>query len=130
MYELTIEGDFAAAHNLREYQGECENLHGHNWRVQVQVTARELDRLGMVLDFRELKSALKEVLGELDHRYLNEVPPFDRQNPTTENICRFVAERLASALPGGVSVRYVRCWESERCSARYRPEPEAGRTAT
>ncbi|MFO7957572.1 MAG: 6-carboxytetrahydropterin synthase QueD [Candidatus Brocadiia bacterium] len=126
MYELTIEGDFAAAHNLREYQGECENLHGHNWRVQVQVAANELDRMGMVVDFRDLKAALKEVLSRLDHKYLNEVPPFDRWNPTTENLCRFVAENLAPKLPENVSVRHVRCWESERCSACYTPEPHIG----
>ncbi len=78
MYELTIEAHFAAAHNLREYQGECENLHGHNWRVEVVVGAGELDRLGMVMDFRDLKGALGGVLRQLDHKYINDVPPFDR----------------------------------------------------
>jgi len=126
VYELTIEDHFAAAHKLRDYHGECEHLHGHNWRVQVQVAAGKLDRLGMVADFKDLKAALEGVLGRLDHKYLNEVPPFDRENPTTENLCRFVAEQLAPELPERVVVRHVRCWESEQYSACYTPEPQTG----
>lgn len=118
-YELSIEGGFAAAHNLREYEGECERLHGHNWRVEVCVAAEELDGLGMVIDFRDLKAALAEVLSRLDHGYLNEVPPFDTLNPTTENLCRYIAEQVQQKLPCRVSVRRVSCWESDTCSATY-----------
>jgi len=125
-YELTIEADFAAAHNLREYQGECENLHGHNWRVAVVVAADALDRLGMVMDFRELKGALGGVLQDLDHKYLNDVPPFDTLNPTTENLCRTIAGRLAEKLPCNVSIRRVSCWESEKCGASYIPQDGSG----
>ncbi|NLW51269.1 MAG: 6-carboxytetrahydropterin synthase QueD [Candidatus Brocadiaceae bacterium] len=125
MYELSIEADFAAAHCLRGYPGDCERLHGHNWRVQVRVRAAGLDALGMVIDFRELRRLLDAALSELDHRYLNELPPFDEVNPTTENLCRHIAERLASQLPAGVSVRRVTCWESDRCAASYLP-PAAG----
>ncbi|MFW6189288.1 MAG: 6-carboxytetrahydropterin synthase QueD [Planctomycetota bacterium] len=121
MYELFIEDHFSAAHNLREYRGECESLHGHNWRVKVGLAAEELDGMGMVLDFRELKSALGEVLEALDHQYLNETPPFDEINPTTENMSRHIAERLADRLPRRVSIRRVTCWESDRCSASYLP---------
>jgi len=121
MYDLTIEDSFAAAHNLRGYEGDCERLHGHNWRVEVCVTAEALDELGMVLDFRQLKSSLGEVLTKLDHRYLNEIAPFDALNPTTENICRYVAQQLQTRLPGRVSVRRVSCWESDKCSASYTP---------
>ncbi len=121
MYELSVEDQFSAAHNLRGYQGECEKLHGHNWRVQVHVAAGQLDELGMVVDFRELRYALKQVLGPLDHAYLNELPPFDQRNPTTENVCRHIAEGLADLLPDGVRVRRVSCWESEKCSATYAP---------
>jgi len=123
MYELTVEATFAAAHNLREYEGECERLHGHNWRVVVIVAAEEVDRLGMVMDFRELKRALDAALQGLDHTYLNDVPPFDKLNPTTENICRHIAGRLAAELPCNVSVRRVSCWESEKCGASYLPGP-------
>lgn len=123
-YELLIEDTFAAAHNLRGYRGDCERLHGHNWRVEVLVAAEELDELGMVIDFRELKERLGEVLAELDHTHLNEVKPFDEVNPTTENICRHVAEQLRDKLPRRVSIRRVSCWESEKCGASYVPRQE------
>jgi 6-pyruvoyltetrahydropterin/6-carboxytetrahydropterin synthase len=121
MYELSVEAGFAAAHSLRGYKGECERLHGHNWRVQVRLAAEELDELGMVIDFRDLKAALEAVLAELDHRHLNEVPPFDSLNPTTENLCRHIADRLQADLPSQVAIRRVTCWESERCGASYLP---------
>ena len=121
MYELTIEDHFAAAHNLRGYKGDCERLHGHNWRVTVQVAAEGLDEQGMVIDFRDLRKALIQILDGLDHAYLNEVPPFDRINPTTENLCRHIAEQLRSLLPDTVSVRRVTCWESDCCGASYTP---------
>lgn len=121
MYELTVQTSFAAAHNLREYEGECENLHGHNWCVEVLVAADTLDRLGMVMDFRDLKGALNGVLEAFDHKYLNEVAPFDEVNPTTENLCRHIAERMAERLPCNVLVRRASCWESEKCGASYLP---------
>ncbi len=121
-YELTVEDHFAAAHNLREYEGECERLHGHNWKVEVRLGADELDELGMVVDFRVVKAALGDILGRLDHEYLNETAPFDTLNPTTENLCRHVAEQLGGRLPSYVRVRRVTCWESDRCSASYLPE--------
>lgn len=121
MFELTVEDSFAAAHNLRGYQGDCERLHGHNWRVEVRVAAAKLDGLGMVMDFRQLKAHLADALKELDHKYLNEVKPFDAVNPTTENICCYIADRLRGTLPRGVSIRRVSCWESDTCSASYEP---------
>jgi 6-pyruvoyltetrahydropterin/6-carboxytetrahydropterin synthase len=120
-YELRVEDGFAAAHNLRDYTGECERLHGHNWRVRVCLCAGQLDEAGMVVDFRQAKAALADVLEELDHAYLNEVPPFDAMNPTTENLCRHIAEQLQDKLPRCVSIRRVSCWESDRCSASYVP---------
>jgi 6-pyruvoyltetrahydropterin/6-carboxytetrahydropterin synthase len=120
-YELVIEDTFAAAHNLRGYKGDCERLHGHNWRVEVRVSADELDELGMVVDFRELKARLAEVLAGLDHTHLNEVQPFDKINPTTENICRHIAEQLQEKLPRRVSIRRVSCWESDACGASFVP---------
>lgn len=122
MYELHVVTDFAAAHNLREYQGLCENLHGHNWTVEVWVASVHLDRLGMVMDFKELKALVAELLGVLDHHYLNEIPPFDTQNPTTENLSRYLAEALADRLPSHIRVRRVEVWESPRCSAAYIPD--------
>jgi 6-pyruvoyltetrahydropterin/6-carboxytetrahydropterin synthase len=118
-YELLISTDFAAAHRLREYDGNCERLHGHNWKVDVVLRADALDDLGMALDFREAKRLIGEVLERFDHQYLNEVEPFDQRNPTTENIARTIFERLAAKLPDGVSVARVTAWESEGCGASY-----------
>ena len=122
MFELVVETDFAAAHNIREYGGNCERLHGHNWKVRVELRARRLDRLGMVMDFREVKARLTEVLKLLDHQYLNELKPFRKKNPTTENIAYFIFGRLSPALPKGVSVGKVTVWESDRCAASYAPD--------
>jgi len=118
MYELIIETHFGAAHRLRDYEGECENLHGHNWHVTVKVTGEELNELGMLMDFRDLKEMLNNALDRLDHKYLNEIEPFDRINPTTENLAEYVGEQLSRQLPAGVGVSSVTCWESDHCGAR------------
>ena len=124
MYEVTIEGHFAAAHNLRGYRGDCERLHGHNWRVRVAVRAERLSPEGLAVDFRELRRMLKAVLGEIDHRYLNkDVPEFadGADTPTTENLARMIFERLGAPgrLPANVRVERVTVWESPGCSASF-----------
>lgn len=125
MYTLEVDAEFAAAHRLRDYNGQCENLHGHNWRVRLAVTGGQLDAAGMLVDFGLLKRWLREAMDALDHRYLNDMPPFDAVNPTSENIARHVAERIAPQLPDTARVAYVRVWESDRASARYAPPPPA-----
>ena len=115
MYKLSVELDFSSAHNLRDYQGKCENLHGHNWKVRLKVSSDKLDSQGMVCDFTLLKKILKEILEQVDHKYLNEISPFDEINPTTENIARWVTEQVEPRLPSGVSVSMVTVWESEKC---------------
>ena len=105
---------------MREYEGKCENLHGHNWRVDVVVASDTLDDTGMAIDFKILKGLIEEILDDYDHRYLNDVSPFDRINPTTENMARHLFERLGSRLPDPVRMESVTCWESERCGATYR----------
>ncbi len=119
MYRLTIHTAFAAAHNLTHYQGDCENLHGHNWKVEVRVVSGELDRVGMVIDFRRLKDETRKIIEALDHKYLNEVPPFDKENATAENISRLIYTRLKSALGPGIKVQRVTVWESENAAAAY-----------
>jgi len=121
MYELNIDTEFAAAHRLREYEGDCENLHGHNWKVRVALQAETLNPLGMVVDFREIKSILSSILDEFDHAFLNELERFEKVNPTTENIARTIADEVAARLPEGIRVAAVTAWESPRCSATYRP---------
>lgn len=121
MYSLSVETDFSAAHQLREYQGKCENLHGHNWRVRLTVEGSKLDKAGMLIDFGELKRILGECTGRLDHKFLNELPPWDNTNPTSENLARYLAAAVAALLPAGVKVEAMEIWESEKCSAIYRP---------
>src|SRR3972149_1941215 len=88
MYELTITSYFSSAHNLRGYQGACENLHGHNWKVEVEISAEALDKVGMALDFKSLREKARAVIDRLGHKYLNELPPLDVVIATAENIAR------------------------------------------
>jgi 6-pyruvoyltetrahydropterin/6-carboxytetrahydropterin synthase len=118
-YELKVIGSFSSAHSLREYEGNCERVHGHNWKVEIVVSGKELDDMGIALDFRELKRILKEITGELDHRNLNEIPPFDRVNPSSENIARFIFERARDRVPLKVKIERVTVWESENSCASF-----------
>jgi 6-pyruvoyltetrahydropterin/6-carboxytetrahydropterin synthase len=123
VYELKVVSDFAAAHNLREFRGKCENLHGHNWKVEVVVRGTELDSSGVVIDFAEIKKAMRELLGELDHRYLNDIPFFQEHNPSSENIARYLFDRLTEQLNGGSRwIHSVSAWESSDACATYRVE--------
>jgi len=119
MFELIVETDFSAAHNLREYQGQCERLHGHNWKVQVVIASGKLDSLGMVMDFRDIKKIIGEILNKFDHAYLNDVADFKVINPTTENLSKTLYHDLMRSLPAGIKVSRVTTWESERCGAVY-----------
>ena len=123
MHEITLRKRFSAAHNLREYRGKCERLHGHNYRVDIVLCSDRLNATGMVMDFQEVKRLAALVTDKLDHAYLNEVAPFDDLNPTAENIACHIADEMAARLPDGVSVKSVTCWESEDCGATCVPEP-------
>jgi 6-pyruvoyltetrahydropterin/6-carboxytetrahydropterin synthase len=120
MYELKIVTQFAAAHQLREYQGGCENLHGHNWKVEVFVKGEKLGKDGLLIDFQVIKNATREVLEELDHTFLNELAPFLEQNPSSENIARYVFNSLNRRLKNdNVRVSRVSAWESDTACATY-----------
>ena len=111
---------FAAAHRLRGYQGDCEQLHGHNYKVEIEVCATQLDELGMGVDFRAIRAAAREVVGVLDHRLLNDIPPFTEVNPTAENIAVYVYEQLGRSLDvGHLRVHAITVWETDRDSVRY-----------
>ena len=123
MYEVNVEETFAAAHNLRNYRGKCENLHGHNYKVRITLAGPEVDETGLLYDFIQLKQVIRQVIQSLDHQYLNELPPFDRLNPSAENIARFIHDETAKRLPAapnGASVASVTVWETETTSATYR----------
>jgi 6-pyruvoyltetrahydropterin/6-carboxytetrahydropterin synthase len=120
MYEIKIKTDFAAAHCLREVGGKCESLHGHNFTVEVAVESEALDELGMVIDFRILKTKTQAVLQALDHRYLNELPLFKGKNPSSENLASYIFEELARQIDQqGYWVSWVAVWESETSRATY-----------
>ena len=115
-----VKTSFAAAHNLINYQGDCENLHGHNWRVEVTVTARELDKAGLGIDFKVLKQETNKLLDELDHKYLNDLKPFQNTSPSSENISRFIFEQLSQTLnTENITVEKVNVWESDNACASY-----------
>lgn len=116
-----IEREFSSAHQLRGYKGKCENLHGHNYKVEIYARGRELDNIGLLIDFGELKKAADEVVKYLDHRNLNELPPFDEElNPSAENIAKFILEYVASRVGDErVQIYKVRCYETPTSVATY-----------
>jgi 6-pyruvoyltetrahydropterin/6-carboxytetrahydropterin synthase len=120
MFKLMIHTSFAAAHCLTHYQGDCENLHGHNWKVEVAVTARELDKAGLGIDFKTLKAETNTLLKTLDHKYLNELPPFLETSPSSENIARYLYRELTSRLNNdNIAVASITVWESDFACATY-----------
>ncbi|HWB85224.1 MAG TPA: 6-carboxytetrahydropterin synthase QueD [Bryobacteraceae bacterium] len=123
MFEVTIEETFAAGHALRNYHGKCENVHGHNYRCQVTIHGPELDSIGLLVDFVELKKVVHAVLDRLDHQWLNEFPPFDVLNPSAENMARYIYDEINQGLGTrpGVSLGSVRLWETDTAFATYRP---------
>jgi len=121
MYQLRVSDWFSAGHQLKGYKGKCEAVHGHNFKVEVTVSGSKLDKTGLMLDFKALKKGLAEVLAKLDHTLLNKVPPFNKKNPSAENIAQYVYERLSKKLPAKVRLVEVCVWESEQAGASYQP---------
>lgn len=120
MYELTIETGFASAHQLRGYKGKCEKLHGHNWKVQVSVTAERLNEIDLALDFHDLKRIANEVVSPLDHAFLNDIFPFTEKNPSSENIAKWIYESMKKKInDDNIRISAVTVWESDTASASY-----------
>ena len=120
MFDIEIRRTFAAAHQLRGYDGPCRNIHGHNYSVVVTVRAAKLDELGLALDFTILKARLDEILGGYDHRCLNELDDFREVNPTSENLARTIYRKLAAKIHGdGIRLHSVRIGESENSAVTY-----------
>ena len=117
MPQVKIIDRFSAAHNLRNYKGKCEELHGHNWQVEVTVGRKKIEKNGMVMDFNELKTLTKDVLFKLDHSYLNNLACFKNINPTSENIASYIAVELKKKLGPLLSLKEVRVWETEKSCA-------------
>jgi len=120
MYEILIKSDFSGAHNLRGYRGKCEKLHGHNWKIEARFECDSLDDIGLAVDFKVLKSKLKTVLKGLDHSYLNKLRAFKKENPSAENIARYIYTGLEGPIKRkGLSVKSVSVWESDTSRATY-----------
>jgi len=122
MYQVFIQINFSAAHFLRNYKGECENIHGHNWKVDVIVSTEALDESGMAIDFKLLKQKTNSIVKQLDHQYLNEIPHFTKINPSSENIAAYIFNLLKEELKDtNVKLREVSVWESDTSKASYSP---------
>lgn len=119
MFELIVDDIFSAAHQLNGYDGPCENIHGHNWKVQIVVGGKELDNKGLLVDFKNLKTFLQEELSKYDHKFLNEVL---KVNPTSENIAKIIFNNIKQELPAQVKLSKVFVWESEDAGVSYSEE--------
>lgn len=122
MYEVLVKGDFSSAHNLRGYKGRCEELHGHNWKVEARFEKAGLNDIGISVDFTVLKAKLKGILKKIDHTHLNKVGVFKTENPSAENIARFIYTKLKSSIRNkekGLSLKSVSVWESDTSCATY-----------
>jgi len=120
MFELSVEVSFSAAHQLRGYRGKCENMHGHNWKVQVSVMAENLNDIDIAIDFHDLKRMAREVVAPLDHAYLNDLFPFTEKNPSSENMAKWIFDNMKKKITEeSVRVSAVTVWESDTASATY-----------
>jgi 6-pyruvoyltetrahydropterin/6-carboxytetrahydropterin synthase len=124
MFQVSVEETFSAGHALRGYKGKCENPHGHNYRVRVTLEGQELDSIGLLYDFTHLKRVLREIIGGLDHRFLNDLAPFDAVNPSAENLAKFFHEQTSPQIghaPNAPRIKQITVWETDETSATYTP---------
>ena len=122
MFEVCVEETFAAGHALRNYRGKCENVHGHNYRVQLTFRGPRLDDAGLLVDFVVVKKLMQGVVDRLDHQFLNDMAPFDAINPSAENIAKYFYDEISRGVaPGAVELGEVRIWETDTSSAVYLP---------
>lgn len=124
MFELVVNGAFEAAHRLVDYPGKCNRLHGHSWTVEMSVVGNKLNKIGMVADFKTLKAMLMEALDGMDHQYLNELAPFNKINPTAENLAQYIYNVLKQQeiFDGTVKLNYIKVWESPKSAVIYRED--------
>lgn len=121
MYTLTTMVEFSSAHTLVGHSGPCKKMHGHNWRVEVEITGEKLDKIGMVVDFKEIRKATNLVVGELDHEFLNNLEPFSEDNPTAENIARYIFTKLSEEFSNkNVKVNSIKLWETDKSAVSYK----------
>ncbi len=118
-FEVTVIKEFAAAHSLKNYPGNCSQIHGHTWKVELVVAGNKLDDIGMLVDFRYLKKVLHNIIEEYDHTYLNDIKPFTQLSPTAENLAKTIYDKAATLLEGH-KVKLVKIWESPSANVIYK----------
>jgi 6-pyruvoyltetrahydropterin/6-carboxytetrahydropterin synthase len=122
MFQISAEYTFSAGHALRGYKGKCENVHGHNYKVQVTVAGESLNSIGLLMDFVDLRAAIKSLVDRLDHHFLNDLPPFDKLNPSAENLAKYFYDGLDPQVrEQGNQVSAVKVWETDTTSATFSP---------
>jgi 6-pyruvoyltetrahydropterin/6-carboxytetrahydropterin synthase len=124
MFQVTVDETFSSGHALRGYKGKCENVHGHNYKVRVTLEGPQLDSVGLLCDFTHLKRVIREIVGGVDHKFLNDMAPFDVINPSAENLAKYFYDettRQMNAMPEGARVTSITIWETGTTSATYRP---------
>ena len=124
MFQVSVTETFSSGHALRGYQGKCENVHGHNYRVQIKLAGPQLDNIGLLVDFTELKRVLRGIIAVLDHQFLNDLEPFKTVNPSAENLAKYFydeTQRQLTSLPAGAGIIEVTVWETDTASAQFRP---------
>lgn len=126
MFEVAVVETFSAGHSLRNYKGKCENIHGHNYRVEIVYTGEQLDEAGLLIDFAEIKKILRKITAYLDHQFINDMPPFDVINPSAENLAKYFHDEMAKGMEGvkmkvPARMQHVKVWETDTCIALYRP---------
>ena len=119
MYRILVENSFSAAHFIQKYKGPCGDLHGHTWKVQVEVKTTETNKLGISIDFKDLKAITESVIKKLDHQHINQISPFDKQNPTAENLSKYIYFEIEKKLPGSIKMSGVTVWESDSTGVLY-----------
>lgn len=122
MFQVSVEETFSAGHALRGYKGKCENVHGHNYRVQITLEGPQLDNIGLLVDFTRVKQVMREVIKRLDHQFINDLEPFTTVNPSAENMAKYFFEEVSGQLkdlPPGAAIREVVIWETDTANAKY-----------
>jgi len=122
MFQVRVDESFSAGHALRGYKGKCENVHGHNYKVRIILEGPGLDSIGLLYDFTHLKRVIREIVGGVDHKFLNDQAPFDVINPSAENLAKFFYDetsRQMNAMPEGARIARVTVWETDTTSATY-----------
>ena len=120
IYTLTTFVEFSSAHVLNGHEGACKRMHGHNWKVEVEVCGNKLDNIGMVIDFKEIRNMTKGVVDQLDHRFLNDLDPFKKINPTAENIAQYIYKELSEVMNDKqIEVKSIKLWETEKSAVTF-----------